>query len=131
MGRSRGQQGRPVASAHCSNSTLDRYADGCLLLGVLFYFTGRDQMLYAVIAGVALIGTYTVSYVRARGEGLGVRTRDGIFTRFERTIVLIAALLTGWLVPGVIILAIGTQITALQRLITLYRLIKTEDRTQP
>jgi len=118
--------GSPSRFGALLDSTLDRYADGGLLLGLLFHFVHRDQLPAALIAGVAIIGTYAVSYIRARGEGLGFATRDGIFTRFERTIVLIAALITGWIVPGVIILAVGTQITALQRLIVLYRAMQVD-----
>jgi CDP-diacylglycerol---glycerol-3-phosphate 3-phosphatidyltransferase len=109
------------------DSTLDRYADSFLLLGLLFYFVSQVQIAASVIAGLALIGAYAVSYVRARAEGLGIACKEGVFTRFERTIVLIAALITGWVVPGIIILAVGSHVTALQRLIAVQRVIQAEE----
>jgi len=110
------------------DSTLDRYADGALLLSLALYFANQSQMITALIAGMALIGAYGVSYVRARAEGLGITCQEGLFTRFERTIILIAALITGWLVPGIIILAIGSNMTALQRLLMVQRALKAKDK---
>ncbi len=98
------------------DSTLDRYADGFMLLGLATYFSTNGQQAEMVISGLALIGAYAVSYVRARAEGLNIPIKEGWFSRVERTIILIAALLSGWVVPGVIILAIGNHVTALQRI---------------
>lgn len=103
------------------DSSLDRYADGLLLLGVVVFFAQRVEVVGVLTAGFALIGAYSVSYVRARAEGLGIECKDGLFSRFERTILLIVALLTGWILPGVFILAIGSNLTALQRVLHVYR----------
>ncbi len=109
------------------DSTLDRFADGLLLLGLMVYFGQNGQTAALVVSGLALIGAYAVSYVRARAEGLGIACKDGIFSRLERTIVLIAALLTGWVVPGVIILAVGSNLTALQRVLLVYRATRSDE----
>ena len=109
------------------DSTLDRFADGLLLLGLMVYFGQNGQTAALVVSGLALIGAYAVSYVRARAEGLGIACKDGIFSRLERTIVLIAALLTGWVVPGVIILAVGSNLTTLQRVLLVYRATRSDE----
>lgn len=109
------------------DSTLDRFADGLLLLGLIVYFGQRDQWSAAVTSGLALIGAYGVSYVRARAEGLGIACKDGLFSRLERTLILIGALLTGWVVPGVVILALGSNLTALQRVLLVYRVTRQDD----
>jgi CDP-diacylglycerol--glycerol-3-phosphate 3-phosphatidyltransferase len=63
-----------------------------------------------------------VSYVRARAEGLLIRTiKEGWFDRFVRTIVLMVMLLTGLVVPGLIVLAIGSHLTAIQRIVIVWR----------
>ena len=77
------------------------------------------------IALAALIGSYMVSYVRARADDatVSVRATVGWFSRMERVAVLLlmtfgAGLLSSD-VPlelGLLILAIGTNLTALQRL---------------
>jgi len=104
------------------DSTLDRYADGFIFLGLASYFAARGQLNEMTLAIVALIGAYGVSYVRARAEGLGIRSiKEGWFDRLVRIIVLILTLLTGWIVPGLIILAIGNHLTAIQRMIIVWR----------
>lgn len=98
------------------DSTLDRYADG-LLLGALAYYgaqEGDDAILF--LALVSLVGAYLISYARARAEGLGLECKIGLFSRLERSLVLILLLFTGWVVPFLVVLAIGTQFTALQRI---------------
>lgn len=108
------------------DSTLDRFADGFLMLGLIVYFSGRGEGALVIVAGLALIGAFGVSYVRARAEGLRIPCKEGAFSRTERMIVLILALLTGWVVPGVIVLAIGNTLTALQRVLVVYRATREE-----
>jgi CDP-diacylglycerol--glycerol-3-phosphate 3-phosphatidyltransferase len=68
-----------------------------------------------------------VSYVRARSEGLGIRCDVGFFTRTERLVVMVVALLAAGvagsvaLLVGCVVVALGAWSTAVQRLITVYR----------
>ena len=39
------------------------------------------------LALLALVGSYSVSYVRARAGEAGISLRDGLFTRLERVVV--------------------------------------------
>lgn len=103
------------------DSTLDRYADGFILLGVMVWYSGRGQQAELIIAGLALIGGFLVSYVRARAEGLGIACKDGLFSRMERTIVTLIMLLTGWVTLGALILAVGSNFTAVQRIALVWR----------
>ena len=58
-----------------------------------------------------------VSYARARAEGLGIACRAGLFARPERLAVIIAGLATGFILPALILLAVGTNATAVRRLL--------------
>lgn len=98
------------------DSSLDRYADSFILMGFAAYFAYNGQPEGVLVAFGALVGAQMVSYVRARAEGAGLECKVGLFTRFERVIVIIATLVTGWLIPGMILLALGTHFTAFQRL---------------
>lgn len=110
------------------DSTLDRYADGLMFGGLAYYFASRGDLNTMLIAIAALIGAFAVSYARARAEGLGIGSiKDGLFDRLVRVIVLIAALVTGWVIPGLIVLAIGSHFTAIQRIWIVYQAAK-EDR---
>ena len=104
------------------DSTLDRYADAALFAALGYYFAGLGQMDSLALALLALVGSYGVSYVRARAGEAGISLRDGLFTRLERVVVLLLALLIpALLLPGLWLLALGTNLTALQRLWLVYR----------
>jgi len=115
------------------DSTLDRFADGFIFAALSYHFArmGRPDMI--LWSQAALIGSLGVSYVRARADevDVSVKVNIGFFTRFERLAVIVAMLLIPGilLIPallevGVIILAVGTNITTIQRLYYVYRTLK-------
>jgi len=97
------------------DSVLDRYADGFIFAALVYYYSQQGNQTATVLAVFSLLGTELVSYVRARAGSLRVDCKVGLFTRMERMVVILAMLLTGWVVPGLWILAIGTNVTVLQR----------------
>ncbi|MFP4323369.1 MAG: CDP-alcohol phosphatidyltransferase family protein [Anaerolineales bacterium] len=104
------------------DSTLDRYADALILGGIGLYYARADALLFVGAAFVALHGALMVSYLRAKAESLSISCKIGLFTRFERLTVVLVALL-GTLIAGqtsldigIMVLAVGTQYTALERL---------------
>ncbi|MCA9913175.1 MAG: CDP-alcohol phosphatidyltransferase family protein [Anaerolineae bacterium] len=99
------------------DSVLDRYADGFIFMGLSYYFAQHDRFEMLLLAQVALIGSLLVSYVRARGDGVECAATVGWFTRVERSVVILVALLVPPLLDvGLLVLAVGTNVTALQRL---------------
>jgi phosphatidylglycerophosphate synthase len=111
------------------DSTVDRYADGVMFFGLAYYFAARGQLNEMALAVVALIGAFAVSYVRARAEGLDIGSiKEGWFDRVVRTLILIVMLLTGLIVPGLVILAVGNHFTALQRVAIVYQATRHDDR---
>ncbi len=111
------------------DSTLDRYADGAMFFGLAYYFAARGQLNEMILAITALIGAFAVSYVRARAEGLDIGSiKEGAFDRVVRTLIMIAMLLTGLVVPGLVILAIGNHLTAIQRIVIVYRATRGEGK---
>lgn len=105
------------------DSTLDRYADGVLLIALMWRGIELDNRWIIVLAAVAMLGSLLVSYTRARAEGLGLQLKEGWFTRLERMIVLILGLLSTALIGslGLVIalalLAALSNITAVQRIL--------------
>jgi CDP-diacylglycerol--glycerol-3-phosphate 3-phosphatidyltransferase len=107
------------------DSTLDRYADGFIFAGLSYYFAVLNRFDMMVLAQAALLGSLLVSYTRARAEGLDVPTKAGLFTRVERVAVIIIMLMAPILLDlGVLVLALGTNFTALQRLWIVYSSLK-------
>ena len=103
------------------DSTLDRYSEGAIYIGLAAYFVSAGGPLerWLVLATVAaLAGSFLVSYVRARAQSLGFTCESGLFARPERVVVTVVGLIFGgWVLYGVIfLLAMLTNLTALQRI---------------
>ncbi len=99
------------------DSFLDRYAEAAVYAGLLVHYAGSGTAWGVEAAFAAAIGSLMVSYARARAEGLGVECRAGLFARPERIAVVIAGLLTGFVLPALVILAVMTNATAVRRLL--------------
>lgn len=111
------------------DSTADRVAEAGLLLGLAIYLYREDDLTGVALAFGALAGSMTVSYLRARGEGLGVSSRSGIMTRPERVVTLgVGLMVAQWwgpfatIVVGVI--AGLTILTSIQRLFEIKGLLQ-------
>jgi len=99
------------------DSTLDRYADGLIFGSLAYYFAGRGEQLHLCLALASLMGSFVVSYVRARAGEADLSVKIGLFSRFERVVTLLLMLLIPPLLTlGLWVLAIGTNITGVQRL---------------
>lgn len=95
------------------DSVVDRYSDFLILVGILL---GRLAGLGWVLA--AILGSFMVSYVRARAEAAGSGGMAvGIAERPERILILAFFSLIGKTHYGVAIVAILSNITAIQRII--------------
>lgn len=103
------------------DSTLDRYSESVTFLGLVYYYaaqgTARTEV---VLIFVIIVGSMMVSYTRARAEALHVECKVGILQRPERVILLIVSLLIGWLMPVLWLLAVLTNVTAVQRIYEVY-----------
>jgi CDP-diacylglycerol--glycerol-3-phosphate 3-phosphatidyltransferase len=103
------------------DSTLDRYSEGVVYLGLAAYFLtvhGPLQRWLVLATLAALAGSFLVSYVRARAQSLGFTCETGLFARPERVVVTVVGLiLGGYVLYGVVfLLALITNFTALQRI---------------
>ena len=75
------------------------------------------DVLTAFLAVGAMVASFMVSYTRARGEGLGVTMKEtGLDTRVERIVIMVAGLLTGFIVPALAIILAFSLVSFLQRM---------------
>jgi CDP-diacylglycerol--glycerol-3-phosphate 3-phosphatidyltransferase len=103
------------------DSTLDRYSESITFLALAFYYsTIPGSRTELVLIFVILIGSLMVSYTRARAEALNVECKAGMLQRPERVLLLIAGLLIGWLQPVLWVMAILTNVSAVQRIYEVY-----------
>jgi CDP-diacylglycerol--glycerol-3-phosphate 3-phosphatidyltransferase len=128
------------------DSTLDRIAEAALLVGIAWFYLfnlvdmvidpervlnnlsrGLEPVTWAAIAllaVLALVGSFMVSYTRARAEGLGLDCRVGWFERPERMVLLIVMGFAGLgpVIPaGLLILVAFSFATAFQRMAHVWR----------
>lgn len=95
------------------DSTLDRVADGALLGGIAYFYASNaahHSMPMLAVTLVGIVGTYLISYARARAEALGINAKVGVMQRAERVILLsvpqafFGLAFDGWLLNAVVIL---------------------------
>ena len=106
------------------DSVFDRLGEAALFLGLAVYavqgdFSDEYQLFFIVVVLLALIFSQGVSYLRARGEGLGIFTRAGLMTRPERVMLLGIGLLAGQAVWFLLVIAVVSCFTLFQRMFTI------------
>src|SRR2546421_11361359 len=88
------------------DSTLDRYSEGAVYVGLAAYFVtiGGPLQEWLVLATLsALAGPFLVGYVRARAPSPGFVCKTGLFPRPERVVVAgIGLLVVGDVLFGVV-----------------------------
>lgn len=75
------------------DSTVDRLADGFPLLGISVFYATQGWLM--AVPALAMMGAFTVSYVRARAESLGAKLPALFMRRAERVILVTLSLLVG------------------------------------
>jgi len=102
------------------DSTFDRLGEAAVLtaVGLSFMRDGNEVALVATFA--AVVGSFLVSYTRARAEALGLRGDIGFGSRTERVIIISVGLGLapwGWLEWPIYLLAAMAWITVFQRML--------------
>jgi len=97
------------------DSTLDRYSDLALYMGLVVYYTliGRNQ--YMVLAAVAMASSFMVSYSRARAESLIPLCKVGFMERPERLVLLILGGAFNRMAPALWVIATISTLTVIHR----------------
>ena len=101
------------------DSSLDRYSEIVLYLGILLYYMLHNpNPRMVVVIYVVAAGSLMISYTRARAEGVGVECKVGLLQRPDRFVLLFAGTLLGgrWFEVVLWILAVLTHVTALHRI---------------
>lgn len=75
------------------DSTIDRLQEAVIIFGYIIFF--RAQFLAIFLLYFYLVFSYLISYVRARGEGLGFSTQKGPMDRSGRYVLLVLFTILG------------------------------------
>jgi CDP-diacylglycerol--glycerol-3-phosphate 3-phosphatidyltransferase len=110
------------------DSLLDRYSEAAILLALIFQFVVRQDTLAVLLVFLVATGSIMTSYARARAESLGIECTVGIVSRPERVIILGLGLLfkEDTTIAALLILALLTHVTTLQRIYHVWRQTRPE-----
>jgi CDP-diacylglycerol--glycerol-3-phosphate 3-phosphatidyltransferase len=111
------RQNRVTAFGAFYDSTLDRYADMALYMGLLVYYSVSGRILYVVVAAIATAGSVMVSYARARAESLIPQCKVGFMERPERLVLLIIGGLFNRMGAVLWVIAAVSTITVIHRIV--------------
>ena len=109
--------GRSTVFGAFYDSTLDRYADMALYMGLLVYYSVSGRTPYVVLAAVATAGSVMVSYARARAESLIPMCKAGFMERPERLVLLIIGGVFNRMAPVLWVIAVVSTITVIHRIV--------------
>jgi archaetidylinositol phosphate synthase len=107
------------------DSVLDRYADAAVYAAIII--AGLCNQIWGL---AALAGSILVSYTRARAEAAGIKMESvGFAERAERMLILAAvSIIAFWWLPalnyGIIVLAVISNLTVIQRTLHVYKTLK-------
>jgi len=139
------------------DSCSDRYSDFFVFIGIAIYFLNKNfshsgghfildmpDYISILLIMALMLGTASMSYVKARGEAIGVTTKSGLMQRPERIIMIgvysvldpfIRIILSNYginrdycLIFILIVMAILINFSAVVRMVDIFRLIRNSER---
>jgi CDP-diacylglycerol--glycerol-3-phosphate 3-phosphatidyltransferase len=113
-------RGRETKFGAYLDSTMDRYSDMVLYMGLLILYARLEQTPLMVLVWVAAVGSFITSYARARAESLIPRCTVGLLERPERIVLIVLGALTNRMVAALWIIAVLSNVTAIQRVVYTY-----------
>lgn len=156
-GRLARETGTATRAGAFFDSCSDRYSDSFVFIGIAIYFLSKNFSVsdshfvlsmtdYSsiIIIMALMLGTAAMSYVKARGEAIGVSTKSGLMQRPERILMLslysvldpfIRIILGNYginqdycLILLLIIMAILINFSAIVRMADIFRLIRKSEK---
>ena len=109
------------------DSTFDRVGEAAMLAAIGLAFMRDDNEIALVAAFAAVIGSFLVSYTRAKAEALGLRGDVGFGSRVERVVLIAVGLFFapwGWLQWPIYVLAALAWLTVAQRILFVRRQLR-------
>ena len=122
-------RGRESSFGAYLDSTMDRYSEMVLYMGLLVLYARVDRTPLMVLCWVAAFGSFMTSYARARAESLIPRCPVGVVERPERIVLLVLGALTNHMIAVLWVIAVLSNLTALQRVVYTLRELHQRGRT--
>ncbi len=113
-----------TSSGALLDSTLDRIADALLFGALIWYYFPQPGPFFVFY--FSIVFSFLVSYIRARGEGLGISIKAGPMDRSGRFFYVVVASLIGkrFFYPLMIVFLILAFLTVARRFLLLYNALR-------
>lgn len=109
--------GRVTAFGAFLDSTLDRYSDLALYMGLVVHYTLIGRTFYMILAAIAMASSFMVSYSRARAESIIPSCKVGFMERPERLVLLIIGATFVKMAPVLWVIATLSTTTVIHRVL--------------
>ena len=98
------------------DSTLDRFSDIALFLGVICLYASLRRTDYVMVASLAMMFSIMTSYARARAESLITKCKVGFMERPERIVLLMIGAATNRMAGVMWVILILSIVTVVNRI---------------
>jgi CDP-diacylglycerol--glycerol-3-phosphate 3-phosphatidyltransferase len=119
-GRVARRRGRETKFGAFLDSTMDRYSDMLLYMGLLLLYARLHRTGFMVLVWAAAFGSFMTSYARARAESLIPRCTVGLLERPERIVLVLIGAVFNRMAGVLWIIAVLANLTAIQRVVYTY-----------
>ena len=113
-------RGRETKFGAFLDSTMDRYSDMLLYMGLLILYARMERTGLMVLVWVAAFGSFMTSYARARAESLIPSCTVGFLERPERIVLIVIGAVFNRMSAVLWIIAVLANLTAVQRVVYTY-----------
>jgi CDP-diacylglycerol---glycerol-3-phosphate 3-phosphatidyltransferase len=118
------RNGRVTAFGAFLDSTLDRYSDLGLYMGLVVHYTLIGRPFYMALAALAMASSFMISYSRARAESLIPSCKVGFMERPERLVLLILGGVFLRMAPALWVIATVATLTVIHRVVYTWQEIR-------
>jgi CDP-diacylglycerol--glycerol-3-phosphate 3-phosphatidyltransferase len=98
------------------DSTLDRFSDMALFLGLIYLYSNLRRTDYVMVAALAMMFTIMTSYARARAESLIDKCKVGFMERPERIVLFMIGAFTNRMAAVLWVILILSIVTVVNRI---------------
>jgi CDP-diacylglycerol--glycerol-3-phosphate 3-phosphatidyltransferase len=98
------------------DSTLDRFSDIALFLGLIYLYADLRRTDYVMVAALAMMFSIMTSYARARAESLIEKCKVGFMERPERIVLFMIGAFTNRMAAVLWVILILSIVTVINRI---------------
>jgi CDP-diacylglycerol--glycerol-3-phosphate 3-phosphatidyltransferase len=111
------------------DSTLDRFSDIALFLGLIYLYADMGRTDYVMVAALAMMFAIMTSYTRARAESLIEKCKVGFMERPERIVLFLIGAFTDRMAAVLWVILVLSVVTVINRMH--YTYLALNDRAIP